>query len=243
MQLNHEHKLMKPGMTVVDLGYAPGAWTEVAVEYTKPNGRVIGVDILPTVPPTGASTFQGNFLSENVQLSVKRFLASADRGRSQKHFMGGHGYFEAEREKEGGRGGIGHKNVGKDTVNVVLSDMCEPWPLGVGQWASGVKQPYLRLMNVSGLRLRDHVHSMDLCVSALLFSIDVLKPGGDFVCKYYSGGFDKELEAGLKMAFEKVTRDKPDSSRPESREAFFVAKTKKSSVTKEQVLAAMPNLV
>jgi len=41
----------------------------------------------------------------------------------------------------------------------------------------------------------------------------VLKPGGAFVCKYYSGGHDKELETGLKVAFEKVRREKPDSSR------------------------------
>ena len=94
---------------------------------------------------------------------MKRFLASTDRGRSQKHFIGGHGYFEAEREEEGGNGGLGgirDENVGKDTVDVVISDMCEPWPLRAGQWANGIKQPYVRLMNVSGLRTRDHVHSM-----------------------------------------------------------------------------------
>ncbi|KAF8425665.1 FtsJ-like methyltransferase-domain-containing protein [Tirmania nivea] len=246
MQLNHTHKFLKPGMTVVDLGYAPGAWTEVAIQYTKPNSRVIGVDILPSVPPPGASTFQGNFLCEKVQHSLKLFLASAGRGRSQKHFMDGHGYLEAEREEEGGRAGlhgIRDDNVGKNTVDVVLSDMCEPWPLKVGQWVNGIKQPYVRLMNVSGLKTRDHVHSIDLCVSALLFCIDVLKPGGDFVCKYYSGGHDKEFETGLKRAFEKVTREKPESSRPESREGYFVAKMKKGSVTKEQVLAVMPNLV
>lgn len=41
----------------------------------------------------------------------------------------------------------------------------------------------------------------------------MLKPGGDFVCKYYSGGHDKELEAGLSRGFEKVVKEKPDSSR------------------------------
>jgi len=77
--------------------------------------------------------------------------------------MGGHGYFEAERGEEGGSGGLGRirdENVGKDTVDVVISDMCEPWPLRAGQWANGIKQPYHRLMNVSGLRTRDHAHSM-----------------------------------------------------------------------------------
>lgn len=56
-------------------GYAPGSWSQVAVERTKPSGRVVGIDILPAQPPKGVATIQGNFLSPGVQALVKHFLA------------------------------------------------------------------------------------------------------------------------------------------------------------------------
>lgn len=138
---------------------------QVALEYTKPNGRVIGVDMLPAVPPAGASTFQGNFLDEKVQLSIRQFLASSDRVKPLT--ATGHNYFGSEQKEseiETGSNGGGIDNVGKGTVDVVLSDMCEPWELVSGVWVNSIKNPY-RLMNVSGVRFRDHIYSMVLSSS------------------------------------------------------------------------------
>lgn len=53
----------------------------------------------------------------------------------------------------------------------------------------------------------------DLCHAALRFSSDVLKAGGHFVCKFYQGAEDKDLENQLKDLFKKVHRLKPESSR------------------------------
>lgn len=53
----------------------------------------------------------------------------------------------------------------------------------------------------------------DLCHAALRFSSDVLRTGGHFVCKFYQGAEDKELEKQLKNLFQKVHRLKPESSR------------------------------
>jgi 21S rRNA (uridine2791-2'-O)-methyltransferase len=50
-------------------------------------------------------------------------------------------------------------------------------------------------------------------MAALTFCFSTLKTGGHFVCKFYNGGEDKELEKRLKALFEKVHREKPDSSR------------------------------
>ena len=50
-------------------------------------------------------------------------------------------------------------------------------------------------------------------MAALTFAFDALKTGGHFVCKYYQGAEDKELEKRMKRLFEKVHRDKPDASR------------------------------
>lgn len=53
----------------------------------------------------------------------------------------------------------------------------------------------------------------DLCNAALLFASNVLKVGGHFVCKFYQGAEDKDLEQRLKDMFQRVHRLKPESSR------------------------------
>jgi 21S rRNA (uridine2791-2'-O)-methyltransferase len=50
-------------------------------------------------------------------------------------------------------------------------------------------------------------------LAALTFCYDTLRTGGHFVCKFYQGGEDKELEMRMKKLFEKVIREKPESSR------------------------------
>jgi 21S rRNA (uridine2791-2'-O)-methyltransferase len=54
-------------------------------------------------------------------------------------------------------------------------------------------------------------------MAALSFCFTTLHTGGHFVCKYYSGGDDKNLEKRLKALFEKVHREKPEASRPVSK--------------------------
>jgi len=50
-------------------------------------------------------------------------------------------------------------------------------------------------------------------MAALTFCFDTLRTGGHFVCKFYQGQEDKMLEKRLKSLFEKVHREKPESSR------------------------------
>lgn len=55
---------------------------QVALERTKPTGRIVGIDIIPAQPPKGVSTIQGNFLSPSVQQLVKDYLAEFAQRRS-----------------------------------------------------------------------------------------------------------------------------------------------------------------
>ena len=48
-------KLLKPGMRVLDLGAAPGGWSQVAAEHVRPNGKVVAVDLLEVKPIHGAA--------------------------------------------------------------------------------------------------------------------------------------------------------------------------------------------
>lgn len=60
-QLAGQDRLILPGMTVVDLGAAPGGWSQVAAEMTGPKGRVVAVDILAMAPLPGVEFLQGDF--------------------------------------------------------------------------------------------------------------------------------------------------------------------------------------
>lgn len=53
------------------------------MDRTAPDGRVVGIDIIPAQPPKGVSTIQGNFLSPAVQEEVKKFLKEADIARAR----------------------------------------------------------------------------------------------------------------------------------------------------------------
>jgi 23S rRNA (uridine2552-2'-O)-methyltransferase len=64
-ELDDRFKLIRRGALVVDLGSAPGGWTQVAVQ--RGAARVVGVDLLPVDPVAGGITLQGDFTEPDVQ--------------------------------------------------------------------------------------------------------------------------------------------------------------------------------
>lgn len=66
IEIDDKDKLIKPGMTVVDLGSAPGSWSQVAVQRLKGQGKVIALDILDMQPIGGVTFIQGDFREESV---------------------------------------------------------------------------------------------------------------------------------------------------------------------------------
>lgn len=77
MELDERDHLLKPGMTVVDLGAAPGSWTQVAAKKITSAGMLVALDILPMDPVHGAVFIQGDFRED----AVLAQLESALRGR------------------------------------------------------------------------------------------------------------------------------------------------------------------
>ena len=65
-EIQQTDKLFKPGMTVVDLGAAPGGWSQYVVSQIGGKGRVIACDILDMNPIVGVDFLQGDFRDENV---------------------------------------------------------------------------------------------------------------------------------------------------------------------------------
>jgi 23S rRNA (uridine2552-2'-O)-methyltransferase len=61
LELNDKYHLLRPGMVVVDLGAAPGGWSELAAPRVSPGGRVIALDLLPMEPLPGVDFIEGDF--------------------------------------------------------------------------------------------------------------------------------------------------------------------------------------
>ncbi len=66
MEIDDKDKLIKPGMTVVDLGSTPGSWSQVAVQRLKGQGRIVALDILDMRPIAGVTFIQGDFREASV---------------------------------------------------------------------------------------------------------------------------------------------------------------------------------
>jgi 23S rRNA (uridine2552-2'-O)-methyltransferase len=66
MEIDDKDRLIKPGMVVVDLGSAPGSWSQVAMQRLKGQGHVIALDILPMVGIGGVDFIQGDFREDAV---------------------------------------------------------------------------------------------------------------------------------------------------------------------------------
>ncbi|MBY6197178.1 23S rRNA (uridine(2552)-2'-O)-methyltransferase RlmE [Vibrio hangzhouensis] len=65
-EIQNKDKLLKSGMTVVDLGAAPGGWSQYAAKVVGDEGQVIACDLLPMDPISGVSFLQGDFREEAV---------------------------------------------------------------------------------------------------------------------------------------------------------------------------------
>jgi 23S rRNA (uridine2552-2'-O)-methyltransferase len=77
LEIDERDRLLRAGMTVVDLGAAPGSWTQVAVRRAGAGGRVFALDLLPVEPLSGVDIIQGDFLDETVLAELEARLGGA----------------------------------------------------------------------------------------------------------------------------------------------------------------------
>ena len=61
LEIHEKDHLLRPGLTVVDLGAAPGGWSQLAARLVGEQGTVIALDILPMEPLPGVDFFEGDF--------------------------------------------------------------------------------------------------------------------------------------------------------------------------------------
>ena len=73
-EIDAKDRLLKPGMNVVDLGAAPGGWSDYALKKVGDKGTVIALDILEMTPLTGVHFIQGDFREDAVLDELNRVL-------------------------------------------------------------------------------------------------------------------------------------------------------------------------
>jgi 23S rRNA (uridine2552-2'-O)-methyltransferase len=76
-ELAERDRLLRPGMTVVDLGAAPGSWLQVLRERVGSGGRIVAIDLLPMTPVAGVALIQGDFASDEGIAAIEQELAGA----------------------------------------------------------------------------------------------------------------------------------------------------------------------
>ena len=70
IEIHEKEKLIKPGMRVLDLGAAPGGWSQVAVKLVGRHGQIIATDILPMDGIPNVIFIQGDFTDEKIQADI-----------------------------------------------------------------------------------------------------------------------------------------------------------------------------
>ena len=78
MEIDDQDHLIKPGMTIVDLGATPGSWSQVAMQRLKGKGRCIALDLLEMNAIPGVDFIQGDFREDAVLKQLEEVLAGRE---------------------------------------------------------------------------------------------------------------------------------------------------------------------
>lgn len=165
LQLDEKFHVLKPGLRIVDLGAAPGGWSQVAAQKNGGKGKIVALDILPMDPISGVDFIQMDFLVDDAPDKLKALL--------------------------------------KGQADLVMSDLAP---------------------STTGHAGTDHIRIMMMAEAAVMFAMEVLAPGGAFVCKFFQGGAEKEVLNQLKKYFAKVKHAKPPASRADLRKPIWSRK-------------------
>ena len=76
LELNEKDRFLKPGMTVVDLGSAPGGWSQVARQLVGSKGQIFALDILPMPPIDGVHFLQGDFTEQKAFDALREMIGN-----------------------------------------------------------------------------------------------------------------------------------------------------------------------
>lgn len=170
-EIDRRFHLLKAGQRVLDLGAAPGSWSQYCSKQVGDKGVVIGIDLTPITIRLGNAHFiQGDILTMNLQETLSPY------------------------------------------------DLTTPFDLVISDMAP----------KTTGIKITDQMRSFELCQMALTVAQKYLKPGGNFVCKFFHSDEFKNLQSQMQQAFKRVEAIRPESTRSASKEIFLVGISKKA---------------
>lgn len=70
LEIDAKHRILRPGMTVLDLGAAPGGWSQVAAQKVGPAGKVVAVDLLELAPIRNVNVLLGDFRALDLEAAL-----------------------------------------------------------------------------------------------------------------------------------------------------------------------------
>lgn len=76
LAINQKDKLFRPGMFILDLGAAPGGWSQVVASLVGPSGKVVAIDLLDMAPIPGVQFLQGDFLEEKMLEKLEELVGN-----------------------------------------------------------------------------------------------------------------------------------------------------------------------
>ncbi|SCZ08023.1 RlmE family RNA methyltransferase [Microvirga guangxiensis] len=74
IEIDEKYNILKPGQRIVDLGAAPGGWSQIAAKKIGAKGKVVGIDLLPIDPMPGVEFIQLDFLDESAPSKLIEML-------------------------------------------------------------------------------------------------------------------------------------------------------------------------
>jgi len=77
LEIQEKDRLLRPGQRIIDLGAAPGGWSQVAANIVSRSGQVIGLDILPIVPLPGVIFVQSDFSTDEALAKLHIILENS----------------------------------------------------------------------------------------------------------------------------------------------------------------------
>lgn len=78
IEIQQKDQVLKPGQFVLDLGAAPGGWSEYAAQFVSDKGRLIAVDLLPIEPIGGVEFIQGDFTEQPTLDEILKLIEGRD---------------------------------------------------------------------------------------------------------------------------------------------------------------------
>jgi 23S rRNA (uridine2552-2'-O)-methyltransferase len=168
-QIHKKFNIFSLNDIVIDLGAAPGGWSQIAQELIGESGRIISIDLQPIKPLRNVVILQKDMTKKETIEEIKQ-------------------------------------HINNKKADVVLSDMSA---------------------DISGNYSIDHARSMWLCKNALDTTLQLLKPGGHFICKIFEGEETKQFIDTARKHFNNVKKYSPSASRKSSSEIYMIAKSLK----------------